>query len=119
VQAVLERLSEAGLILGVVSNFEAWLERLLDELGVTDYFAVRVVSGAEGWRSPTPDLRAGHVEGGRRTSGLGLRRRQPGVRRRSALAVGMFGVDRPPRPIPEAPGVRIGSMGELPGVLGL
>src|SRR3990172_4612101 len=40
VPAVLDRLRRAGLILGVVSNFEAWLERLLDELGGTDSFAV-------------------------------------------------------------------------------
>jgi putative hydrolase of the HAD superfamily len=121
VQAVLERLSEAGLILGVVSNFEAWLERLLDELGVTDYFAVRVVSGAEGMEKPDPRIfelamsRAGVVPADSVYVGD-----NPEFDVDPALAVGMFPVliDRRGR-FPEAPGVRIGSMGELPGVLGL
>jgi putative hydrolase of the HAD superfamily len=56
VPAVLERLREAGLVLGVVSNFEAWLERLLDELGVTHYFSVRVISGVEGMEKPDPRI---------------------------------------------------------------
>src|SRR6266511_18720 len=52
VLATLERLQTAGLTLGVVSNFEEWLERLLESLGVTRFFGVRVISGAEGVEKP-------------------------------------------------------------------
>ena len=56
VPPVLERLAAAGLTLGVISNFEEWLERLLEELGVTRYFDVRVLSGAEGVEKPDPRI---------------------------------------------------------------
>ena len=121
VPAVLEHLRGAGLILGVVSNFEAWLERLLDELEVTDYFAVMVVSGVEGMEKPDPRLfelamtRAGVAPQDSVYVGD-----NPEFDVDPALAVGMFPIliDRRGR-FPEAPGARIGSMGELPGVLGL
>ena len=121
VPAVLDRLRRAGLILGVVSNFEAWLERLLDELGVTDHFAVRVVSGVEGMEKPDPRIfelamsRAGVVPADSVYVGD-----NPEFDVDPALAVGMFPVliDRRGR-FPEAPGARIGSMDELPDVLGL
>ena len=41
-----------GLALGIVSNFEAWLEDLLGSLGVRDRFPVRVISGLEGVEKP-------------------------------------------------------------------
>ena len=41
-----------GLALGIVSNFEAWLEDLLGALGVIDRFPVRVISGLEGVEKP-------------------------------------------------------------------
>ena len=121
VPAVLDRLRRAGLILGVVSNFEAWLERLLDELGVTDYFAVRVVSGVEGMEKPDPRIfelamsRAGVMPADSVYVGD-----NPEFDVDPALAVGMFPVliDRRDR-FPEAPCARIGSMDELPDVLGL
>ena len=47
VRPALSRLATAGLLLGVVSNFEAWLERLLERLGVRSYFDVRAISGVE------------------------------------------------------------------------
>jgi putative hydrolase of the HAD superfamily len=45
-----------GALLGVVSNFEEWLERLLGQLGVLDVFTVRVVSGLEGVEKPDPRI---------------------------------------------------------------
>jgi putative hydrolase of the HAD superfamily len=45
-------LEAAGLALGIVSNFEAWLEELLERLGVRDRFPVRVISGIEGVEKP-------------------------------------------------------------------
>ncbi|MGZ8610891.1 MAG: HAD family hydrolase, partial [Actinomycetota bacterium] len=56
VPAVLDELRDAGLTLGVVSNFEEWLERLLERLGVGSYFDVRVISGVEGLEKPDPRI---------------------------------------------------------------
>ena len=52
----LDRLESTGVPLGVISNFEEWLERLLDALGVTRYFPVRVISGIEGVEKPDPRI---------------------------------------------------------------
>jgi len=117
---VLERLTEAGLILGVISNFEAWLEHLLDELGVTRFFPIRVVSGVEGIEKPDPRIfelamsRAGVAPEDSVYVGD-----NPEFDVGPAAAVGMFPVliDRRAR-FPDAPGARISSMGELPEVLG-
>ena len=45
-------LEAEGLALGIISNFEAWLEDLLGTLGVRDRFPVRVISGVEGVEKP-------------------------------------------------------------------
>ncbi len=55
VEPALDELEAAGLVLAIVSNFEAWLEDLLGRLGVRDRFGVRVISGREGVEKP--DLR--------------------------------------------------------------
>jgi putative hydrolase of the HAD superfamily len=121
VLAALERLRGAGLVLGVVSNFEAWLERLLDELGVAPYFSVQVISGVEGMEKPDPRIfelamsRAGVAPEDSVYVGD-----NPEFDVDPALALGMFPVliDRRQR-FPGAPGTRIVSMDELPSVLGL
>jgi putative hydrolase of the HAD superfamily len=56
VGATLDALEAAGLALGIVSNFEAWLEDLLGSLGVRDRFGVRVISGREGVEKPDPRI---------------------------------------------------------------
>jgi putative hydrolase of the HAD superfamily len=117
----LKLLEEADLTLGVISNFEEWLERLLEQLGVRSYFSVRVISGVEGLEKPDPRIfqlameRAG-VEPGRSVY-VGD---NPEFDVDPAMAVGMFPVliDRRDR-FPDAPGVRIASLEELPDVLGL
>jgi putative hydrolase of the HAD superfamily len=117
----LKLLEEADLTLGVISNFEEWLERLLEQLGVRSYFSVRVISGVEGLEKPDPRIfqlameRAG-VEPGRSVY-VGD---NPEFDVDPALAVGMFPVliDRRDR-FPDAPGIRIASLEELPDVLGL
>ena len=73
---VLERLRSAGLTLGVVSNFEEWLERLLERLGVRELFDVRVISGIE-VEKPDPHLPPGDGPRRRRAHSLGVRWRQP------------------------------------------
>src|SRR5512134_450851 len=45
-----------SLTLGIVSNFEAWLEDLLGVLGVRDRFPVRTISGMEGVEKPEPEI---------------------------------------------------------------
>jgi putative hydrolase of the HAD superfamily len=116
----LERLEAAGLKLGVVSNFEEWLERLLESLHVTRYFAVRVISGIEGVEKPDPKI-------------FRLALDRIGVEPEEAVyvgdsvhfdvepatAVGMLGVllDRRDR-FRDHAGVRIASLEELPHLLG-
>ncbi len=56
VPPVLERLSSAGVTLGVISNFEGWLEGLLASLGVAEYLGVRVISGVVGIEKPDPEI---------------------------------------------------------------
>jgi putative hydrolase of the HAD superfamily len=116
---VLERLRSAGMTLGIVSNFEEWLERLLERLGVRELFDVRVISGVEGLEKPDPRIfrlamdRAG-VEPARSVY-VGD---NPAFDVDPALAVGMFPVliDRRGR-YPDAPGPRIASLDELPAIL--
>ncbi len=118
---VLEKLRGAGLSLGVVSNFEEWLEGLLGELGVAEYFEVRVISGVEGLEKPDPRifrlaLERANVEA-ERSVYVGD---NPEFDVGPAAAVGMFPVliDRRDR-FPDADGARITSLDQLPGVLAL
>jgi len=53
---LLERLEAADCPMGLISNFEAWLEGLLEKLDVTRFFPVRVVSGLEGVEKPDPEI---------------------------------------------------------------
>jgi putative hydrolase of the HAD superfamily len=115
----LEKLHAAGLRLGVISNFEEWLERLLERLGVRPYFDVRVISGIEGLEKPDPAIfrlatkRAG-VEP-ERSVYVGD---NPEFDVEPAMAVGMFPVliDRRGR-FPDATGRKIRSLDELPEVV--
>jgi putative hydrolase of the HAD superfamily len=52
----LNALRERGLRLGVISNFESWLERLLEKLAVLGHFDVVAISGHLGWEKPEPDI---------------------------------------------------------------
>jgi putative hydrolase of the HAD superfamily len=52
----LSTLRGAGLTLGVISNYEAWLEDLLADLRLTRLLPIRVVSGIEGVEKPDPAI---------------------------------------------------------------
>jgi putative hydrolase of the HAD superfamily len=52
VRPALRELGDAGLTLGVISNYEAWLEDLLSDLELTSLLPIRVVSGIEGVEKP-------------------------------------------------------------------
>jgi putative hydrolase of the HAD superfamily len=117
----LERLQAAGLVLGVVSNFEEWLELLLETLEVTRFFSVRVISGAEGMEKPDPRIFRLALE---RT---GMLPREsvyvgdsPSFDIEPARAVGMFAVllDRRDRHA-EHDGPRITTLDELPETIGV
>jgi haloacid dehalogenase superfamily, subfamily IA, variant 1 with third motif having Dx(3-4)D or Dx(3-4)E len=56
VAPALEQLRSHGVILGIVSNFEPWLDELLGALEVRDAFPVRVISGLEGVEKPDPHI---------------------------------------------------------------
>jgi putative hydrolase of the HAD superfamily len=56
VRPAFAQLETAGVGLGLVSNFEAWLDDLLVELDLRDRFAVRVISGVEGIEKPDPRI---------------------------------------------------------------
>jgi putative hydrolase of the HAD superfamily len=56
VPPMIRTLGAAGPTLGIVSNFEAWLEDLLAHLGVRETFPVRVISGIEGVEKPDPRI---------------------------------------------------------------
>ena len=109
----------SGLVLAIVSNFEAWLEDLLGLLGVRDRFPVRVISGREGVEKPDP-----------RIFELALERLaldaadamyvgdNPEFDVVPATALGMTAVllDRRER-FPDADGMRIVDLRELPGLV--
>jgi len=52
----LDRLLGAGLRLGLISNFETWLQEMLVELEVGHIFEVTVISGVEGVEKPDPGI---------------------------------------------------------------
>ena len=117
----LEVLEGRGLELGLISNFEEWLERLLHALDVARFFEVRVISGSAGVEKPDPRIFEIALE-------------QAGVDAAEsvyvgdnvhfdvepAVSVGMDTVliDRRGR-YPDHDGKRITSLVELPAALGL
>jgi len=117
---MLDRLQDAGLVLGVVSNFEEWLERLLEELGVRRYFQVSVISGVEGFEKPDPRIfqlamaRADVTP--ERSVYVGD---NPEFDVDPALALGMFPVLIDRDRFLDAPGPRITAMDQLPALLGV
>ncbi len=120
VRPALAALSEAGLQLGIVSNFEAWLEEWFGVHDLVETFPVRVISGIEGIEKPDE-----------RIYRLALRR--AGVRAAESVyvgdnpefdddppaALGMFPVlvDRRDR-FPDHRGAKIDDLRRLPALLG-
>jgi putative hydrolase of the HAD superfamily len=119
VRPMLERLESEGYALGLISNFEAWLDDLLVDLGVREMFSVRVISGVEGVEKPDARIyrlaleRAG-VEAGE-AAYVGD---NPEFDVGPPAALGMFPVliDRGERHVAHV-GARITDMAELAGVL--
>jgi putative hydrolase of the HAD superfamily len=117
---VLDELSAAGLDLGLISNFEPWLDDLLAHLGVRDRFGVRVVSGVEGIEKPDPRIfRIALERAGRPPEDVAYVGDVPAVDIDPAQALGMTPVliDRRGRHADHA-GLRVTDLRELPAVLG-
>lgn len=112
---VLSALREAGLTLGLISNFEEWLEGMLIEMEIAHLFDVMVVSGKEGVEKPHPDIflmalsRTGQLAQESMYVGDSPKNDAEGAR-----AVGMKGVliDRSGR-YPDYPGPKISSLHDL------
>lgn len=112
----LRALHDDGLRLGLISNFERWLEELLVELDVGHLFDVTLISGVAGVEKPSPEIyelalhRAGVTPGEAVHVGD-----SPTMDAEPAAAVGMKVVllDRAGR-YPDAPWPTIGSLKELP-----
>ena len=115
----LEELTRRGYRLGLISNFERWLEEMLVELEVGQHFDVSVISGIEGTEKPDQELyrialskagvpaeRAVHVGD------------SPALDVAPAKAVGMHAVllDRRNR-YPDVSAPRIGALDELPDLV--
>jgi putative hydrolase of the HAD superfamily len=119
VPAVLASLASSGATLGIVSNFEAWLEDLLDSLGVRDAFPVRVISGIEGMEKPDPRIyELALTRAGVEPAGAAFVGDNPEFDVEPPKAMGMFTVliDRRGRH-PDHGGARISDLGDLPALL--
>jgi putative hydrolase of the HAD superfamily len=119
VRPVLRDLAETGLLLGVVSNFEPWLDDLFGALGVRDEFSVRVISGVEGVEKPDPRIYELALErAGVAADEAAFVGDNPEFDVDPPASLGMFPVlvDRRGR-YPSHAGTRVTSLAELPGLL--
>ena len=119
VTPTLAALRGRGAVLGVVSNYEEWLERLLEQLGVLADFDVRVISGLEGLEKPDPRIyRLAMERAGVEPEEAAFVGDSPEFDIDPPSALGMFPVliDRRDRH-PAFAGTRIRRLTELPGTL--
>ncbi len=121
VEPALEAVFEAGLGIGVISNWEPWLDELLDYLGLGRYLEVRVISGREGLEKPDRRmfLRALQRAGVEPQAAVHVGD-DPRADAEPAASLGMTPViiDRRGRH-PELPWIRIHTLTRLPDVLGI
>ncbi len=119
VAPVLRELEAMGLRLGVISNFEGWLQEMLMELEIGHLFDVSVISGLVGVEKPDPRIyEIALAEAGVEPHAAVHVGDSPQLDVEPAAAVGMHGVllDR----LGRYPGVghpRISSLRELPGTV--
>jgi putative hydrolase of the HAD superfamily len=120
VRPTLEQLQAAGLELGVISNFEPWLEDLLAMLELTPLLPTRVISGIEGVEKPDPTIFLLALErSGLRAEEVAYVGDIPEFDIVPTAALGMFPVliDRRGRH-PGHVGARVTDLRDLPGVIG-
>ena len=118
---LLDRLTATDLVLGLISNFEEWLERLLEALEVQHYFDVTVISGVEGVEKPDPEIfRIALARAGVEAGGAVYVGDHPFFDVEAAREVGMVPVlvDRPERH-PGVDAIRVTSLEDLPAAIGI
>ena len=98
VEPALDRLGQAGMRLGVVSNWDSRLPTLLHRLGLRHRFDALAVSSLEGVEKPDPALvPAGARAPGRRAGSDGPRGRRPGAGWGGRPRRGLLSADRRPQ----------------------
>jgi putative hydrolase of the HAD superfamily len=110
---------DGGATLGVISNYEAWLDDLLSDLGLSDLLPVRVISGVVGVEKPDPAIfRLALDRVGLPAAEVVYVGDVPDFDYDPAASIGMFPVliDRRDRH-PDFTGVRVTDLRELPAVL--
>lgn len=115
----IQELKESGLVVGLISNFEGWLEGMLIEMEVAHLFEVMVVSGVEGVEKPAPEIFLAALERtGSRPDRSVYIGDHPRIDVEGAEAVGMRGIliDREGR-YPDHPGTRVKTLSEVPPLL--
>lgn len=119
VRPALTELEEAGLRLGVVSNFEAWLEEWFGVHELLETFPIRVISGIEGIEKPDERIyRLALERAGVAASESAYVGDNPEFDVDPPAALGMFAVlvDRRGR-FPDHPGPRVRDLRDLPAIL--
>lgn len=114
-------LGQAGLVLGVVSNFEAWLEEWFGAHDLVETFPVRVISGIEGIEKPDERIyRLALERAGVDAPDAVYVGDNPEFDVDPPAALGMFTVlvDRRDR-FPDHSGARVRDLRELPALLGV
>ncbi|MGH2655339.1 MAG: HAD family hydrolase [Actinomycetota bacterium] len=118
---VLRWLRSTDLTIGLISNFEEWLEQLLEALELQAFFDVTVISGVEGVEKPDAEIfRIALARAGATAERAVYVGDNPVFDVDAARAVGMIPVliDRRGRH-PDSDSIRITSLEDLPGVIGL
>ena len=119
VRPTIAALQRAGLLLGVVSNFEAWLEDWFGVHELVETFPVRVISGIEGIEKPDERIfRLALERAGVDAAASAYVGDNPEFDVDPPAALGMFPVlvDRRNR-FPDHGGTRVRDLRELPALL--
>jgi putative hydrolase of the HAD superfamily len=119
VRPAIATLQTRGLLLGIVSNFEAWLEEWFGVHELVETFPVRVISGIEGIEKPDPRIfRLALERAGVDAAGSAYVGDNPEFDVDPPAALGMFPVlvDRRDR-FPGHTGARVRDLRDLPGLL--
>lgn len=115
----LQLLRKSGFTVGLISNFEEWLEGMLIHFEVAPLFDLMVISGKEGIEKPDPQIFERALERtGTKAQDAVYVGDQPIIDIEAAESIGMTGVliDRRGR-YPDFPGTRIESLEELSGIV--
>ena len=116
----LNAIDEAGYRMGLISNFERWLEEMLVELDVGHHFEPAIISGIEGVEKPDPAIYELALE----KAGVAPENAvhvgdSPGMDVEPAASIGIQGIliDRSDR-YKESEHTRVTSLEEIPPLLG-